>query len=396
MAGGIAVEGGRAAVGVDEGDSKNVNWPPPLGRDVSAALRGNGPAAVRALKEKLRWRMDDEEAEQKWCEQTGTSLLLFAVFIGSLGAVEELLRILSPEETMRDLHRSVRRGNFKYQLMKGMTPLHAAMFCSWPIASRLLDAGAEPKARITASGYTPLQLACFLTAHDCIRGWLQRFPSWDLEQKDRFGHTALTSVAFQAQGAAAVECAQLLMERGANAMHVIDLGSNLILLAAQNLDCSDGFVQYVLGIPALRDQAFVNMPIRARTRKWRMFYTFMRMLRRCGSRNAVVSFFSGFVGSTALHQAVLYQNLSMTRALVEAGADLGAKDEDGYTPLEYFVHVNGGQEPPKPIMDLLSIGRVSESLTWRGIRERSARNTSGPRSFLAALASPSNRASLLA
>lgn len=45
-------------------------------------------------------------------------------------------------------------------------------------------------------------------------------------------------------------------------------------------------------------------------------------------------------GSTLLHLAVEYDNLPMIRALVEAGADIEAREASGWTPLHHAVDLD--------------------------------------------------------
>ena len=119
-----------------------------------------------------------------------------------------------------------------------------------------------------------------------------------------------------------------------------------------NPDYPDGLIEYLLSLPGLKgNQEILNLRMRGRTFKWRMLYGAMRLLRRLGSKNGLVRLVAGTPGTTPLHSAAFFSNVSAVRALVAAGADRSLRNADGRTPLEYAEYYNG--DPGPLVRDIL-------------------------------------------
>ena len=152
------------------------------------------------------------------------------------------------------------------------------------IAALLLDAGADPNAR--------------------VRSW---------------GHDV--DAAYFAIGALHPEMLELLLARGADA-------SSALVSAAWNED--KRFAEAALRAGAEPDEAREgDRPILNELVRWGQFGQALWLLGHGASPNAADA-----RGWTALHQAVSRGNEKMVRALLEAGGDPRRKDAEGFTPFE--------------------------------------------------------------
>ena len=151
-------------------------------------------SAVAALKERLRWR--GEEEEEQWGKDTGSSLIFWAAAGNDLDALQALLYSrghtrggTSPSPSAstavrRDLRRALKRAWPSLALAAKQTPLHVAMWiASKEVVRSLLDAGADPTCRLGAGDVSPLfSAASMLGQEGNAQEWLERFPRWNLEQ----------------------------------------------------------------------------------------------------------------------------------------------------------------------------------------------------------------------
>ena len=95
----------RRGLGEVMDDREVTGLAPPLAADGMPDLTAAPTTEIGRLRARLRWRDDDVEAT--WSEKTGTSLLFWAAAAKQLGAVEELIAMLTPDELQRDLNRGL-------------------------------------------------------------------------------------------------------------------------------------------------------------------------------------------------------------------------------------------------------------------------------------------------
>ena len=270
---------------------------------------------VAALQARLRWRRgpggneDGNKEEKEWCKETGTSLLWWASTCNDVAAVKVLLgkgggdappssssvggaslsgpasasvvddagaRRKNVKSIRKELKRGLRRAWPALTLPAGVTPLHTAMaFASPAVVEVLLDAGAAPTARTGGgTGFDPLHVAAIWGAVENIEAWLRRFPSWDLERRDKLvGSTALLFGAATGAGRS-LAVTKTLLEAGARADAVNHTGGNLLAYAASNPDMKPNDFRTLLALPQVRGlvDELLNMPMVPRTCKWKLIF----------------------------------------------------------------------------------------------------------------------------
>jgi hypothetical protein len=147
------------------------------------------------------------------------------------------------------------------------------VFASPAVVEALLDAGAAPTARTGGgTGYDPLHLAAVGGAVENIEAWLRRFPSWDLERRDKLvGNTALLWGALTGAGRS-LAVTKTLLEAGARADAVNHVGANLPNMAAANPGMKPNDFRTLLALPQVRGLVddLLNMPQVPRTCKWKL------------------------------------------------------------------------------------------------------------------------------
>ena len=308
----------------------------------ASSSSGTGDAGLVALKARLRWRDDAEEAEET--KRTGFGLVLLAAAADDAAAVREALAKLAREEERRAAaNRGAARDLPALTVQKGQTALMFAMwFARWEVAEVLLDkGGADPEARTTSTGIDALMFAAFGGRADNIVAWLRRFPEWDTERKERIsGNTAIIlGVGFGPNSVGAVEA---LLAGGANPAHVGDGGSTLLVNAALNPDADAALVRRLLQIPEVAQT--VNTAVVPRTLKWKAVYGIARLAVRLGSKNSALVFLAKMRQGSALHFAAYACNVAVVRVLAEeGGADKTARTTSGLTALQLANENYGGR-----------------------------------------------------
>ena len=139
--------------------------------NINAAPRG----ALERLRIQLLWNPEDDVL---W-RQGGRSLLWYAAF--NVDATEALLGV-----GHADLDVGNRQGIPEIQFASEGRLFHLAMLREWGVAELLLGAKATPDVLTGIDGPSYAFIwACALGKTDReVRGWLTRFPHWDLELRD--------------------------------------------------------------------------------------------------------------------------------------------------------------------------------------------------------------------
>eukprot|EP00947_MAST-08B_sp_MAST-8B-sp1_P006405 g6405.t1 len=148
-------------------------------------------------------------------------------------------------------------------------------FASPAVVEALLDAGASPTALVGGGmGFDPLHLAAISGSVENIEAWLRRFPSWDLERRDKqVGQTALLLGALTGAGRS-FAVTKALLEAGARADAVYHAGGNLLHQATGNPDMKPNDFRALLALPQVRALVddLLNMPFVSRTCKWKLTF----------------------------------------------------------------------------------------------------------------------------
>ena len=188
------------------------------------------------------------------------------------------------------------------------TPLHeAAELDAWGMTCLLLEAGANVNAA-NSFGETALHKASARGSLEIVRYLLES--GADVDARDKDGETALYFASARG-GLGNIRC---LCEAGASVDVVGESGKTPLHLVVERVSAE--FVRYLVELGA-----DVNAPIAGEPAKSGTIY------------------FSGFPeygepGETALHIAAKKGEAEIVRILLEAGADLEAKNGDGETALQ--------------------------------------------------------------
>lgn len=247
----------------------------------------------------------------------GNSPLMYAAALGSLDSLRLLLDSGADPNAANDF---------------AATPL---MWCAGDAARvrLLLSKGADADAR-SKLGRTPLLIAVsYDGATEAARLLMEK--GADVNARDKGG----TSVLAQAAGSNNLEVARILIARGAQVNTVDEGGYTPLLIAAGNGDRSAAMVKLLL-----EHGAQVNV--------------------KSGDTAEIVKNGPILIGHlTPLHVAAGQGNYETVEALLNAGADVNARDVRGATPLVLAVATDHAN--PKVVQLLLAKGAAREpALAW--------------------------------
>jgi ankyrin repeat protein len=271
-------------------------------------IRNDDLAALRQL---IR------EPGPKVRDARGNSPLMYAAALGSLESMRLLLDAGADPNAANDF---------------AATPL---MWCAGDAAKvrLLLSKGANADAR-SKLGRTPLMIAAaYDGATEAARLLIEK--GADVNARDKGGNSVLA----QAAGSNNIEVARLLIAKGAEVNTVDEGGYTPLLNAAGNGDRSTAMVKLLL-----EHGAHINV--------------------KSGDTFEIVKNGPVLIGHvTPLQWAASQGNYETVEALLNAGADVNAKDVRNATPLVFAVagdHVN-----PKIVQALLAKGASREpALEW--------------------------------
>ena len=154
---------------------------------------------------------------------------------------------------------------------------------------------------------------------DNVKFWLDRFPDWDMERKNKVaGSSALGTAVYM--GPHRLELVKLLLKHGASTSLKNFSGASILTTLCSSEDCDPKIVDLVLK----HESQSVNYRRRGQSLKWRNIYRLARICR---------TGFSLLVGN----------GYARTRALCLSGADCGRLFCLGiWRPLERCLGDSGG------------------------------------------------------
>ena len=307
-------------------------------------------AATRQLRRKLRWR--GHLKERAWCRKTGTNLLWWAAAGDDLDAVKGIIAATSPRALHEFLSAGVAQDWPSLMVLKGGQALHQAMaYAHWPVASAVLDAGADHLAVLGGPRMDGLMVACSAGRPDNVQGWLNRFPEWDLERKEKLvGNTALCMAVLCGRGKIEIsmEIVEMLLARGASPLHRNDAGTTLLIEAATNADVSAEMMRRLLKLPGRPD--LVNYRLGPRTAKWKLLNFIARVFGRQSATSGprrILAELRRTHRAPALHFAARRsQCVHVLEVLIEAGADVETRNSNGHNVHDALREMYGGVVPP--------------------------------------------------
>lgn len=320
----------------------------------------NDAAAVAALRSRLEWA--DDATERRREKRAGISLIFWAALDDNLPALRALLSAKSSSgrgdgqsgndgpprrfprrrrRPRRAVDQRTKRG-IAGMLMAGTTPLIVAMsFARFDVAEALLDAGAGPK-RMDGVGLDPLMWACALGRVDNVARWLERFPSWDLERRDRVaGNTALGVTV--SQGGDKLPVVRVLLDAGADAGVRPWTGQSVLCMNALSADADAGLLAYFLD--ARPELVRVDDRVLSPSALWRAIMRLSELAVRAGSSDPFFRYVSSWRGGTALHMAASSGSVAAAGLLVARGADSTVRNAQRQTPMD-IARFTFGTVPP--------------------------------------------------
>jgi ankyrin repeat protein len=292
-----------------------------------------GRQRLRALKQVLGWRDDASEAELT--KETGVSLLFWAATSNDLPSAKELVKDAS---VRRDIDRGLCKDEPERATPRGINPLISAMmYARWELVEVLLDSGADPQ-YTTPGGFNALMGAAVNGRSANVQAWLQKFPNWNIEQRESVGHLSALgfAVAFNTNQLATV---QILLEAGAKPHTLI------MHHVAMNPDAAPELVQWLLDFQDGKMRPKLHLRSHPPSLKIRMLYKLARICLFFGSERNMVAEIAFQEGATPVHFAAFHDDLSTARVFAAAGCPLTTKNAYGQTPLDLVRQVHRGEVP---------------------------------------------------
>ncbi len=307
---------------------------------------------LQGLKERLSWQ--NEAAELQLQKASGASLLFWAAMADDYSSVREILRNES-----REIDRGLTVNISELSIWAQTTPLMVAMaWARWALVETLLDAGAKPT--LSDSQQKDALLWAALVGNDeNIRGWMMRYPDWNLERREaEVGMTALHLAVFVGSHIQKQKTMEALLEHGADPLTIAHNGAHLLGFAAINPDFSPETMQWLLDWNNKKALPLLHLGLQPRTMKWRAILPICRFLARIGSRSKLVNELASWEGLTPLHDAGRLGHHEISEVLARNGALFEARTAQGLTPLQVTAKFLGGTIP-KVIEKSMSRNRLS-------------------------------------
>ena len=199
------------------------------------------------------------------------------------------------------------------------------------IVSLLLGHGADPYEHDVA-GNDALMMASIFGRTDNVKFWLEKFPDWDLERKNKVvGGVALGLAVYM--GPHRLELVKVLLEHGACLYFRTDTGGSVLTALCENEDADPEVLELLL---KTKMKTSVNYRRRSCTAKWRIIYRLARFLTQNNlTKSGLMNHLAHESGSTALHLAIQRGDVDIVNLLLEHGADPTTKNDLGKSPVDY-------------------------------------------------------------
>ena len=215
----------------------------------------------------------------------------------------------------------------------------ASAIADWPVVNALLESGANPRS-LAGSGWDTLQYAALLGRPRNVEGWCNYFQaqkdkggaSWDINRREQIaGMSALCLAAVV--GVNVIPVVQALVAGGADTHYYLHTGTNILHNISLNIDATESDIEYILSLPGVKD--LVDVPMRARTFKWKIRFVAARLLVRLGSKKEKLKAVASWKGQTPLCCASRNGNIGGIKLLiVNGGANRRLKNVYGDTALD--------------------------------------------------------------
>jgi ankyrin repeat protein len=360
-----SVDGGETADGGGESKDKGVGDGDGKGKGgESIPEASSSPAHSNVLQnwgsaapflETLHWRFGDRGAEDDFARSTGTSPIFWATLANehaALLAIIDGIRKQDGEAALVEMvNRAITSPYPQFSMAIFTTPLHMAMaWCSWNVVSTLLDVGAEPKALCGSPRryISPAHTASMFGRSDNVTRWASKFGDAATNRPDPFLGSSTLTWGLKFGGGQSLSVFRAGLRCGADAARPTFWGATALHVACSNPDTNGALVRAMLARPEVFRQ--LERGQRPTTLKWKTVFRAARLAVRFGSKKAMLMNFASSMGQTPLHCAARWANYEACEALVQAGANVNAKDGNGLTPLQLVESVFSGTPP-----DMLSI-----------------------------------------
>jgi ankyrin repeat protein len=294
------------------------------------------------FKSDLQW---SDTVDGKWLDRENIPLLAYAVTSGCSQVVrevlEEILKISDPKRRFSCLHARIpKQGVPRLGITRGCPVSLLAMITLQPeTISLLLDSGFDPQ-ETDLSGNDAFMSACMSGNTDNVKLWLNRFPKWNLEKKNKVvGGVALSHTVYM--GPNRYDLVKLLLDHGALVDYRTHTGGSVLTAVCANEDGEPEVLELLL-----KQKTMVNYQIRSRNTRWRNIHRISRLLYRYKlSSSGLVRNLARKTGMTALHCAAKRGDVDIVNLLLQYGADPSIKNVLGETAIDFssdFPEIRGG------------------------------------------------------
>ena len=300
-------------------------------------LRGFSDSSERARISASAFRCDVLCVNNtSWFDSEGFPVLAYASLYNSKNVVSDLLQeidqISNKQERVKCLvSRVPKKGMSSLGVTGGLTAQMIAMgFGNTEIVSLLLEHGADPYEQDIA-GNDALMMASIFGRTDNVKFWLEQFPDWDLERKNKVvGGVALGTAVYM--GPNRLELVKVLLKHGASTALKNFSGASILTSLCSSEDCDPEIVELVLK----SESESVNYRRQGQSLKWRNIYRLARVLVRTKiKKTGVMISLARACGSTALHYAVRRGDVDVVNILLRNGADPEIIDGINKSPVDY-------------------------------------------------------------
>lgn len=238
--------------------------------------RESQPSTLDSFLKYLRWDIVDGE----WFDRCGVSIFMYTATCNNISVLRELLQKLCISEPT--LYNKRLRGEIPANGIPSLgitgkiTNLVTAMgFASPEFVSLLLEHDADPY-ESDVGGNDGLMMGSALGRTDNVKFWLDKFPDWDLEAKNKINRVCVLFHAVY-MGPRRLKLVKLLLDRGASMDYRGAMGASILINICANEDGDPELLKFLL---KQRMKTRVNYRLHGSTAKWRIILRLARFLTR--------------------------------------------------------------------------------------------------------------------